>query len=750
MSEIENCLDFAGSGDINQEANSEDLCVSSNLKDQRPSEDDVSGLGSVVMDVNPTTIRESAIPDFNLLGKSSKNKLLMGFDVKNRGNEISPKSRKKRKICIASPVLPCPSVESNKGPAIAIISSLSDQLTSNGELMEGEEVAASTVDALVTASPVSTDCSKGISMMLFDIPTKETAEKINIDKDPSEYCLKYAQPEKSSRSIQELIVSECQSLSPSASLGKEKEESGTPIKATNQRVDMSVVIGRRKELNVHAAEGQSMVCNKTSQLENPSQVPSSQTLNCSFPETVKASCNLDRDNLHIMERSADGNRCLTANSDNEIMGSMLDTRGDLGSPETSNVLAMHKLHCEVSLGHIDFKMDCADDKKVKEKSNVENELSSSNNTPFSQPMAINQKLGRTNVGNNLSTGKVVPWALEELKSGLQTDNHSVNSCKKEQNIGYYKSQTFPRKYFSTYTVPNKLASGKTFPGTKPQSWHRNVNSLGPAPGNKAFSSTIPPQGQLHGGDGMLQSTSYIRKGNSLVRKPSPVAARVSGSHDLSSSSSDQHDCRPSIKSNSKVEVTNLPSHSKARGTDAPIDKPYHPPLSSGSESPNYFTPMGDFAPSTCHETESYLMKSKHVSDLSRSVGDSSKILLAPKSQVGTADTKENLTETKDKNSVSSVVKKIVYVKRKSNQLVATSKPCDLSTKNMETTCPLASDGYYKRKMNQLIRASSKGQMKQTSLPTEDISNPGAQSSYGDGDARSFNKRQQYKGMIAKQ
>lgn len=737
MSDIRNCLDFAASGDINQETNSEDLCVSFNSKDHGPSAQDVTGLRSMVMDVNPTIIGESGMRDNNLLGKSSKNKLSRGFDVNNRGNGISPKSRKKQKVCISRPVLPCPSVESNEGPAITTIPSLNDQLTPNHELMEGEEVAASTVDALLTACPVSTDCLKGIGMILDDLPTKETAKKINIDKDPFEYCLRYEQPEKDSCSIQEeSIVSKCRSLSLSASLGNEKEESGTSIMATNQRDDMSVFLGRRKELNVPAAEGRSMVCNKTAQWDSPSQVPSSQT--CSHPETIKASSNLGQDNLHHIERSADGNRCLTTNSDNEIMGSMFDTRGDLVSTETSNVLGRDKLHSEVPLNHTDFKMDCADGKKVKEKSNVE--LRASNDTPFPLSTAIIQKLGRTNTGNNLSTCKVVPLALEGLKIGLQTDNLSTNSCKKEQNMGYYKSQTFPGKSLSTYTVSKNLTSGKVFPGTKPRSWHRNVNSQVPAPGNKVFSSTIPPQEQLLGGDGMLQSTSYVRKGNSLVRKPSPVAARVSGSHDLSSSSSDQHDCRPSIKSNCKVEVPNPFFHSKATGTDASVVKPCPPQLCSGSPSPSYSIPMGDFAPFSCPETELHLIKSKHVSDLSRPVGDSSKILLAPKSQVGTAEKKENLTETKDKKFVSSVVKKIVYVRRKSNQLVATSNPCGLSTKNRESTCSLASDGYYKRKKNQLIRAS---------LPTEDILNPGAQSSFGNGDARSFNKRQQYKGIIAK-
>ncbi|XP_038897879.1 uncharacterized protein LOC120085770 [Benincasa hispida] len=737
--------DFAGPVDINQETKSENLCVSFNSDGHCPSEQDVSGLESIVMGENSTTTGESAMHDYTSLGKSSKNKLLMGFDVDDRGNETLLKSREKQKICIASPVLPCPSAEANDGAAFTFISSLSDQLNSNGESMEGKEAAASTRDALFTANPVSTDCLNGISMMLDDIPTKEIAIEVNIDRDPLECLLKYEQPEKNSCSIQEESTV-CQSLSLSASLGNEQEESDAPIKATNQRDDMDVVTGRRKELNGHAAEGQSISCNnKTEQRDSP-EVPSSQTLNCSNPESVKASSNVGQDNLHHIERFADGKGFPTAKSDSEIMGSVFDKRGDLGSSEAYNVPEMHKLNREASFSHTDLNMDCADDKKVKKKSNDENELKASTDTPFPQPLAVHQKLGCTNAVNNLSTGKVLPRVLEELKNGLQADNNFANSCKNEQKMGYYKSQAFPGKSFSTYTASKKLTSA-TY-SKKPRSWHRNVNSPSPAPapGNKVCLSFIPPQAKLLGGDGMLQSTSYIRKGNSLVRKPSPVAARVLGSHDLSSSSLDQHDCWPSIKSNSKVEVTNPPFHSKARGTDANVDKPYPPQLSSGPGSPNYSIPMGDCDPSPCHETESSLMKSKHVSDLSRLVGDSL-ILLAPKTQVGTADEKENLTETRNKNSVSLVVKKMVYVKRKSNQLVATSNPCDLSTKNMETTCSLASDGYYKRKKNQLIRASPECQMKQTSLPTEDISNPGAKSSYGDGDARSFNKRQQFKAVV---
>ena len=738
-------LDFAGPNDIDQEINSENLCESFNSEGHWPSEQDISGLGSKLMWENPTTFGEGANLDYTSLGKLPKNKLLMGFDVDNTGTEVSLKTRKKQKICIDSPVLSCPSGEINDGAAITFISSLSDQLNSNGELMEGKKVAVSTVDAFFTASTVSTDCLKGMSMVLDDIPTKETAIEVNIERNPLECLLKYEQLEKNSCSIQVSTVSKCQSLSPS--LGYEQGVTGATLMATNQSDDMDVVTDRRKELNIHAAEGQSTICNKTEQWDSPSEVPSSQTLDRPNPESVKSSSNVGQDNLHHIEISFDEKGYPAANSDREIKGSMFDTRGHLGSSEASNVPEMHKLSCEASFSHTDSKMDCADDEKVKKKSNVENELKASTDTPFSQPLAVHRKLGCTNSVNILSTGNILPQALEALKNGLQADNNSSNSCKKEQKMSYYKSQAFPAKSFSTYPASKNLTSAAY--SKKPRSWHRNVNSPSPALGNKPSLSSIPPQGQLHGGGGMLQSTSYIRKGNSLVRKPSPVGARVLGSHDLSSSSLDQHDCWPGVKSNNKVEVTNSCFHSKARGTDANVYKTYPPRLSSGSESPNYSVPVGDCAPSPCHETESNLMKSKHVSDLSKSVGDSLKILPAPKSQVVTADKKENLAEMKNTNSVSLVLKKMVYVKRKSNQLVATSNPCDLSTKNSETTCSLGSDGYYKRKKNQLIRAPSECQTKQTLLPTEDISKPGAQSSYGDGDARNFNKRRQFKGIIAK-
>ncbi|XP_050942610.1 uncharacterized protein LOC103489707 isoform X2 [Cucumis melo] len=734
-------LNFAGPGDINQETNSEDLCVSFNSKGHCPPEQDISGLGSMVMWENPTTFGESGMLDYTSLGKSPKNKLLTGFDVDSRGTDVSLKSRKKRKTCIASPVLPCRSGETNA--AITFISSLSDPLNSNGELVEGKEVALSTVDTLFTASTVSTDRLKGMSMVLDDISKKETATEINIERNPLECLLKYEQLEKNSCSIQVSTISKCQSLSPSASLGYEQEVTGATIMATNQSDDMDVVTDRRKELNVHAAERQSIICNKTEQWKSPSEVPSSQTLDRPNPESVKSSSNVCQDNLHRIEISFDEKGFPAANSDREIKGSMFDTRGHLGSSEASNVPEMHKLNCEASFSHTDSKMDCADDEKVKKKSNVENELKASTDTLFSQPLAVHRKLGYTNAVN-MSPGNVLPQALEALKNGLQADNNSSNSCKKEQKMSYYKSQAFPAKSFSTYPASKNLTSAAY--SKKPRSWHRNVNSPSPALGNKPSLSSIPLQGQLHGGGGMLQSTSYIRKGNSLVRKLSPVAARVLGSHDLSSSSSDQHDYWSSVKSN-KVEVANSCFHSKAKGTDANVYNPYPPQLSSESRSPNYSVPMGDCALSPCHETESNPMKSKQVSDLSKSVGDSLKILLAPKSQVVTADKKENLAEMKKTNSVSLVVKKMVYVKRKSNQLVATSNPCDLSTKNRETTCSLGSDGYYKRKKNQLIRAPSECQMKQTLLPTEDISKPGAQSSYGDGDAGNFNKRQQFKALL---
>jgi hypothetical protein len=102
------------------------------------------------------------------------------------------------------------------------------------------------------------------------------------------------------------------------------------------------------------------------------------------------------------------------------------------------------------------------------------------------------------------------------------------------------------------------------------------------------------------------------------------------------------------------------------------------------------------------------------------------------------------SDTNDGNTVALANgKSLTYVKRKSNQLVASSNPCASSVQNAHNT---SSDSYYKRRKNQLIRTSLESQIKQTaSIPDESLNSEGqtALNSF----SRNFSKRRLRKGVF---
>ena len=66
-------------------------------------------------------------------------------------------------------------------------------------------------------------------------------------------------------------------------------------------------------------------------------------------------------------------------------------------------------------------------------------------------------------------------------------------------------------------------------------------------------------------------------------------------------------------------------------------------------------------------------------------------------QTGLINNLESQSILNDGNSESSKLKRITYVKRQSNQLVAASNPQDMSVQNVDKIPALSPDGYYKRR-----------------------------------------------------
>ncbi|XP_071733878.1 uncharacterized protein [Rutidosis leptorrhynchoides] len=169
---------------------------------------------------------------------------------------------------------------------------------------------------------------------------------------------------------------------------------------------------------------------------------------------------------------------------------------------------------------------------------------------------------------------------------------------------------------------------------KPRTWHRSTSV--PVP--------LPPKPVV------TVQNSYVRTGNTLLRKPAPVSSNTAGP----------------VETKNNASNTNL----RSGGPTAPVVRPKTPPLSSRPNSPDCPTYPNDI-PSLPMEDQN---------GISNNI-ESQKTL------------DEGVTE-----------KKIQYLKPKTNQIVAAASG-DQSVQDIDKTQALSSDGYYKKRKNQLIRTS---------------------------------------------
>lgn len=213
-------------------------------------------------------------------------------------------------------------------------------------------------------------------------------------------------------------------------------------------------------------------------------------------------------------------------------------------------------------------------------------------------------------------------------------------------------------------------------------------------------NSLPPQSHLPKDIG--KAGSYIRKGNSLVRKPPPVGSLSQGFHAPSSSvfrlnSSAVNDLKR--KHENKTLITDSPSCRGNPEVNAPSERTKTPPQ---SESFSCITlksasfPVVDHPGTGSIATSNPLAVTDNMLALKPSEDPSTSSAL-PECQIGLGGNSKSQNILDEGSSG----KEIVYVKQRSNQLVAASDKTQTS-----------SDGYYKRRKNQLIRASSSNHMKQ--------------------------------------
>ncbi|KAL3504290.1 hypothetical protein ACH5RR_034131 [Cinchona calisaya] len=462
---------------------------------------------------------------------------------------------------------------------------------------------------------------------------------------------------------------------------------------------------------------------------------------------------------NLASPSDDGSFCAdvcgisASSSTDRQIDSVPDTLSNMGSPEDAiSNMRSDSLNNESRLSHISsYEYHGKDD--ISKKNSVSGDdmraLSlmpslqiSKTGIKSGDAVALDLAVHRKAASLPQNTFKVTPSSNSLLKKSTLTNNRLNSSV-----VGDFPGNA-SIKYPSTTKVSpfNHIA--------KPRTWHRTLDSSPSVVGPKSLGNFTHPQNSSTKEIGKVQS-SYVRRGNSLVRKPSPVGAAPQVLHGSRSSvhhlNSGIDNVRKARGSESKIDVVDSLGSATLGAPNSCPERPKTPPLMGNVKLLNCITPIpGDltFLPlfdpprgdSPCETNDP--SKSAEDMDTRRSSEDDLKSSRVNVCQTGSSNDVDCQSNADERNSG----KKILYVKRRSNQLVAASSPDDRSLHGVEKTQDLSSDGYYKRRKNQLIRTSLKGGKPRVFVPDKSSRQQDAQKNI---QSRSYSKRQSGKGFMKK-
>ncbi|KAF2296681.1 hypothetical protein GH714_001151 [Hevea brasiliensis] len=337
----------------------------------------------------------------------------------------------------------------------------------------------------------------------------------------------------------------------SGSEGKQIAEA-TLVMAGSSHQNNSILIesGEAEKMEVDAGEEQDIADSGTAQCQFPSelQVPDSDE-RLPGTDVENDSCQHIKNDLPSMSSYlsslGDGKEVSATNSSGAVMGLVSDTLPDMLS--TSHI----QLSIEKGGGDDEILLG---KRAIKGGSNISVVTSGSPNTEIN----FNSDHGVEN--DHSFSGK----------TGLLPSQDSINSTQ--------MGNTMSGEVYGRKNQPNQAVS-RIYPGRSS------------VPGNKAFSSTVPTQRKLHKQITKFENTSYIRKGNSLVRKPTTMAAQSQSSHGLSSSvyrlnSLGTDEVKKNAGSDIRTGVVD-PSNFVRTGANAAFERPRTPPLASATKLPNH-------------------------------------------------------------------------------------------------------------------------------------------------------------------
>ncbi|XWS25076.1 hypothetical protein CRYUN_Cryun27aG0040000 [Craigia yunnanensis] len=695
--------------------------------------------------------------DVGLQHSRDKVSILQGSSLNDTFQEVSASAdgkspeKKKRKISASSSSVTAPVI--SQEVAISDISKSSVQLPSNftDDLLQLEkEVKVSSTDGLHT---------KGIELLRVNSSVAGPSQAVGSFSDACRDDHPSIDP---CPSFVESVASSSPFLHP-LKLGGEQLSTATPVSSVNDhQIDaMDIEGGDTGKVHVDIAEEQKIISSGVTQCRIIPEHMSSSSDQRSPSRGVEDDNHLPpKDDFPSVSNSlvfgVDANEVSAAYFNDEVMMPAPDILYDVGSPSNHDSLVISKSTCKALLCQNTEEKAYGDEKLSDDKPMIEGACNSS-------AIVLYSRHSKTILKSNdaIQTNQSVAG-----KAGLLPSHDSKNT----NSPNFLSGETRGRKNQLSPVVPKSYSTCSSFVYsaskstsstniTKPRTWHRTDNSSAhPLSGNKPSLSANPLQRQMPKKAANFLSTSYIRKGNSLVRKPVSVPALPQGSHFLSSSvyrlnSGIVDEMKKGTRPNSRVDAVDF----RIGGANTSFERPTTPPLSSVAKVPKHTinssgectsSPLAEPSISDCCETTTNHPSSMEINDVLNSPEEglnSSETL----NQNGSVNNLEDRTEHNENDLVPSNAKRVTYVKPKSNQLVATSDCGRTSILNTDKNQPFSasSDGYYKKRKNQLIRTTLESHIKQSVTMSDDKFNSAGQVAAKFISSRTFGKRRSNKVVV---
>ncbi|KAI9200434.1 hypothetical protein LWI28_007878 [Acer negundo] len=711
-------------------------CLSLSVKDFNPAEATVSS--GLDVSLQPCADEVTVMHESNLTCGFSKDKALVNCGF----TGTSPEKSKRRKVSTSYPGFSNAMLsEISEGPAGTDLSMSSVEMPSNfseGLVQPEQRTEVSKMDSL---------CTSGLPRCLdkTQVLCEDSSERLSSEVVVSVGTDAFRDRTDGSKIDQQRADSENSDI-PNAISGfpqgyrGEQTENAVPVLAgMNDNIeDMFIESKKEEKMKAVAGEEQVMTCS-ASQFKTPSQ-HLSPDLNQRLPSTYVDSNGylLEKDHFPSVSASmpfaSRGDGVSTTTSNDEMME--FDTLSDIGTPEIlSSVPVMQSSTCKESPSQISNEVISGDVMMPNEDLVVEGTSNLSVSPQYAKIDLKSNYAPESAHSVVVRAGSLTSQDVKSLSHNLNLRSGETSGKKNQPNQAI--SRTYPSCPSSVFTSKNTASLTHN---TKPLTWHRSdKSSASPVLGNKPFSHTVPKPHQFSRKVTKFQSMSYIRKGNSLVRKPAPVVALPKVSHALPSSvyrlnSSGIGELKKSFGPDSRAGNIDMSNILRTGGVGAPVERPRTPPLPTVTKMKNCTTnssgdctssPLAEPLPNSCSETTSDPQKFIDCKDVPNSSSDALKISETPVNQTASANSLESQGEPNDGTLATSNVKRITYVKRKSNQLVAASSHCGLPIQNADKTQGFISDGYYKRRKNQLIRSSVESHINGTvTLPDDNLLSEG--------------------------